>query len=69
MATNAPFDQPGSMLTSVIKKLQGRDLLLIYKATGLPFYWLRRLASGGYQNPSVNRIEFLLEYFKQEEAV
>lgn len=69
MATNAPFDQPGSMLTSVVKKLQGRDLLLLYKETGLPFYWLRRLAAGGYQNPSVNRIEFLYEYFKQEEAI
>lgn len=34
----------------------------ISKDTGLPFYWLRKFASGDISDPSVNKVQILYEY-------
>lgn len=36
-----------------------RPLPEIYKASGIPFYWLRKFRSGEIKSPNVNRVEFL----------
>lgn len=39
-----------------------RSLIEIHKETGLPFYWLRKVANGETRDPSVNRIQTLYEH-------
>jgi len=56
------FDLPGSLMMKTIALLDGRDLLLIYKDTGIPFYWLKTFRAGKTQSPSVNRVQALYEY-------
>lgn len=46
--------------TRVLLKAAG--LLKVYTDTGLPFYWLRKVASGEIKNPSVNRVQYLYEH-------
>lgn len=55
------FDQPGSLMTKTIDLLKEADLMILYRDTGIPFYWLRTLAKGRYKNPSVNRVQFVYE--------
>jgi hypothetical protein len=55
------YDSPGTLQQKAQKLLEGRDLLEVFKETGLPFYWLRTFAGGGITNPSVNRIQHLVE--------
>jgi hypothetical protein len=60
------FDQPSELMLYVVKQLQmkrDKELLEIWKATGVPYFWLRKLASGRIANPGVNRTQFLYEYF------
>ena len=56
------FDQPQALMLKTIALLKKRDLLEVYVATKISFYWLRKFASGVYKNPSVNRVQFLYEY-------
>lgn len=57
------YDSPGSLIQKTLKLLERdeRSLLDIAQATGLPFYWLRKLKGGKIDNPSVNRIQYLYE--------
>lgn len=57
-------DQPGALMATVQKMLKddARPLLQVFEDTKIPYYWLRTFSSGGYKNPSVNRIEKLYEY-------
>ena len=64
MKTNA-YDQSGTLLAKTRCLLKDRELLDVYSATGLSFYWLKKLASGEIRNPSVNRVQFLFEYLSQ----
>jgi hypothetical protein len=64
--TEEPFDRPSELMLAVtdhLKKLRDKDLLEVWKATGVPYFWLRKLASGRISNPGVNRISFLYEHF------
>lgn len=63
------FDQEASLLKNVRERLNAgrdRDLMVIWKETSIPYYWLRKIASGDIKNPSVNRIQFLHEYFTKK---
>ena len=60
------FDQPGSLMLETQRMLKERDLLAVYTATGISFYWLRKFASGEFKNPSVNRVQSLYEFLKGE---
>jgi hypothetical protein len=64
--TEEIFDQPSELMLVVVNHLKSKrdkDLLEIWKATGVPYFWLRKLASGRISNPGVNRTQFLYEYF------
>ena len=61
------FDQSGSLMAKTQTLLKGKDLLAIYNATGLSFYWLRKFASGEIRNPSVNRVQYLYEHLAGKE--
>lgn len=42
--------------------LKKADYVTVSYETGLSFYWLRRFASNGFKNPSVNRVQHLFEH-------
>jgi hypothetical protein len=46
-----------------LKTKRDKDLLEIWKETGVPYFWLRKLAAGRINNPGVNRTQYLYEYF------
>jgi len=64
MTRKLECDKPGALMGKVQAMLEAdeRPLLQIFEDTKIPYYWLRTFASGGYKNPSVNRIETLYEY-------
>jgi hypothetical protein len=64
--TEELFDQPSELMLAVVNHLKtkrDKDLLEVWKETGVPYFWLRKLAAGRIQNPGVNRTQFLYEYF------
>ncbi len=63
-STKLIFDTELSLMQITVDKLRARklDLVAINKETDLPYHWLSKLAAGEFQNPSVNRIQFLYEY-------
>lgn len=64
--TEELFDQPSELMLAVVNHLKtkrDKDLLQVWKETGVPYFWLRKLAAGRIQNPGVNRTQFLYEYF------
>lgn len=65
------YDQPGSLLIAARTFIteDKRDLLTLHKATGLPFYWLRDFQRGRTKNPSVNRVQRLIEFYQQRPIV
>ena len=64
----AHYDAPGKLMQRTLELLKASDksLLEIYNETGLPFYWLRKFAGGTFQNPSVNRVQFLYEHLTRQ---
>lgn len=64
--TEEIFDQPSGLMLVVmdhLKQRRDKDLLIVWRETGVPYFWLRKLASGRIPNPGVNRVQFLYEYF------
>lgn len=57
------YDDQGTLHKKTEKLLRddGRSMPEIFKATGVPYYWLVNFAAGSYKNPSVNRVQFLYE--------
>lgn len=58
------MEQPVSLLSETLRLLKERQFTLpeIAQATGLSFYWLRKLASNEIADPGVNRIQKLWEH-------
>lgn len=56
--------QAGSLHQRTLELLRqsGKSLPILYKETGIPFFWLRKFSSGVIKNPSVNRVQALYEY-------
>jgi len=44
------------------KEKETLTLLEIHKASGVPFYWLKKFSAGEMLNPSVNRVQELYEF-------
>lgn len=59
---NDDYDEQSSLLVKTLELLKGHNLLHIYRDTGIPYYWLKAVASGKTKSPSVNRIQFLYEH-------
>ena len=60
-----PYDEPTALVVKTRELLEqdNRSLPEIYKATGIPFYWLKSFRDNRYaKNPSVNRVVFLYEF-------
>lgn len=55
---------PGSLMVATFELLKESDKKPhdIYAETGLPFHWVKKFAAGEFENPSVNRVQFLYEY-------
>lgn len=65
MAAPSPYtDHPASLLRHTQQHLRkdGRSLFTIAQESGLPFYWLRKFATGEVKSPSVNRVQRLYEF-------
>lgn len=43
-----------------------RTLRIIGQATGIPYYWLKKLSANEIPNPSVNRIQQLYEFLTKK---
>jgi hypothetical protein len=59
---NDDFDEQSTLLVKTLELLKGQNLLHIYRDTGIPYYWLKTVASGKTKSPSVNRIQYLYEH-------
>jgi hypothetical protein len=67
--TDFTFDNSCSLLESVIAKLSNMtetDYMEIWRDTGLPYFWVRKIANRDIKNPGVNRIQFLYEYLNKK---
>jgi hypothetical protein len=60
----AKQESPGSFMLKALELLNDPkvDLLEIHKGSQLPFYWLREMKAGRIRNPSVNRVQKLVEH-------
>lgn len=61
----AVFDQPSSLMLTTLHLMQGCDLLELYAETKISYHWLRKFVMGAYQNPSVNRVQYLYEHLSK----
>lgn len=57
----------GSLMRTTRELLRGRDLLIVYKETGISYHWLRKFHDGKFHDPSVNRIQSLYEHLSGKE--
>lgn len=64
-----PFDHPGSLMLGTIALLKDRNLFEVYADTKIPFYWLRKFATGEFRNPSVNRVQYLYEFLSAKSII
>lgn len=66
---SADFDKPAKLMVTVqnLIKDDPRSLPELYRDCGVPFYWLKKFIDGGYQNPSVNRVEYLYTFLSGKE--
>lgn len=51
----------------LLERAKTQSMLDIHKETGLPFYWLRKVASGQIKDPGVNRIQQLYEHLSGDQ--
>lgn len=61
----------GSLHSKTLQLLKesGKKPQDIYAETGLPFYWVKKFLTNGFENPSVNRVQFLYEYLTNTNLV
>lgn len=67
MANNEKIIQ-GTLIqrTRWLLRADPRGVLEVHKASGLPFYWLRKIYAGEINDPGVNRIQKLYEFLSGE---
>jgi hypothetical protein len=63
------YDQPDSLMLSVMGMLREYNVFEVFEATGIPYFWLNSFANGRIQNPSVNRVQYLYEYLTKTRLV
>lgn len=64
-------DPPGTLLrrTRHLLKQDKRSLFTIASESDLPFYWLRKFATGETKDPGVNRVQSLYEYLTNHKLI
>ena len=57
-------DERGELHLATIAavKADKRTLKMLAQATGISFYWLKKLSADEIPNPAVNRIQYLYEF-------
>lgn len=57
-------DKSGTLMLKTKELLikDSRSLPQLSVDSGLPFYWLQKFSSNGFENPSVNRVQYLYEF-------
>lgn len=61
-----------SLMLKVLELLEpmtDTDYLAIWRDTGVPYHWTRKLVKGEFKNPGVNRIQFLYEHLTGNKLV
>lgn len=48
--------------TRELLKTSEKSLPVIYRESGISFFWLRKFSSGELKNPSVNKVQQLYEF-------
>lgn len=59
--SNSKFDNPASLMLNTRRLLNDRDLLQVHRETLIPYHWLLKFHKGTFNNPSVNRVQYLYE--------
>ncbi len=59
----------GTLLKTTCKLLKASDLVEVSYKTGIPFYWLKRVADGKTSNPSVNRVQKVYEHLTNKKLI
>ena len=61
----------GTLLARTIELLKAdtRTLRMVGQATGIPYYWLKKLSAGEISDPSVNRIQQLFEFLSKTKII
>ena len=60
--TESNFDAPSSLMQKTLELAEGHKPEELFRDTGIPFHWLKKFIRGEFQNPSVNRVQFLYEH-------
>lgn len=66
--TTDTVDVSSTLLDAVVDKLKNKsenDLMQIWRHSGIPYFWLRKVVNGDIQNPGVKRIQYLYEYLTE----
>lgn len=50
-------------------KADPRTLRVIAQATGIPFYWLKKLSADEIASPGVNRVQYLFEFLSKSKLI
>ena len=55
--------------TIVLVRADKRTLRMISQATGIPFYWLKKLSADEIEAPNVNRVQYLFEFLSKKKLL
>ena len=57
-------DKVGDLMSTThgLLKESGLKPQDVFAQCGLPFYWVKKFGRGEFENPSVNRVQFLYEF-------
>jgi hypothetical protein len=56
---------PSTLLDKVVSILEAKrdkEYMVIWRETGIPYFWIRKIANREIENPGVKRVQFLYEY-------
>lgn len=64
-------DQRGALHTATITALKEdrRTLRMVGQATGIPYYWLKKLSANEINAPNVNRMQYLFEFLTKKKIL
>lgn len=65
------YDDRNTLHDATIKAVHDdpRTLRMISQATGIPFYWLKKLSANEIKAPNVNRVQYLFEFLSKSKLI
>ena len=67
--TKKNYDQPNSLMLKAIDLVKQIGVQEASFKTQLPFLWLQKFIKLGYKNPSVNRVQHIVEVLTDTKLV